>query len=58
MINDYFMVFNKTEQQEREYLEQVTRVIKEAIQGVDSSVKDHVDTLREYKDYLWSLRTE
>ena len=54
MINDYFMVFNKTEQQEREYLEQVTRVIKEAIQGVDSSVKDHVDTLREYKDYLWS----
>ena len=45
MINDYFMVFNKTEQQEREYLEQVTRVIKEAIQGVDSSVKDHVATL-------------
>lgn len=48
------MVFNKTEKQEREYLQQVINLLKSIISNTDVSVKEHVDTLAEYKDYLWS----
>lgn len=48
------MVFNKTEKQEREYLQQVINLLKSIIGHTDVSVKEHVDTLAEYKDYLWS----
>ena len=48
------MIFNKTEKQEKEYLKQVIDILKCAIEHTDASVKDHVDTLQEYKDYLWS----
>lgn len=48
------MVFNKTEKQEREYLQQVINLLKKTINNTDVSVKEHVDTLAEYKDYLWS----
>ncbi|SBW02471.1 UvrD-helicase domain-containing protein [uncultured Dysgonomonas sp.] len=48
------MVFNKTEKQERAYLQQVISILKNTINHADVSVKDHVDTLAEYKDYLWS----
>lgn len=48
------MVFNKTEKQEREYLQQVINLLKETISHTDASVKEHVDTLAEYKDYLWA----
>lgn len=48
------MVFNKTEKQEKTYLQQVIDSLKSTINNTDTSVKDHVDTLQEYKDYLWS----
>ncbi|MDU1903998.1 MAG: UvrD-helicase domain-containing protein [Dysgonomonas sp.] len=48
------MVFNKTEEQEREYLQQVINLLNKIINSTDVSVKEHVDTLAEYKDYLWS----
>lgn len=48
------MVFNQTEKQERNYLQQIITRLKRIISHTDVSVKDHVDTLAEYKDYLWS----
>lgn len=48
------MIFNKTEKQERAYLQQIIALLKKIINNTDVSVKEHVDTLAEYKDYLWS----
>lgn len=48
------MVFNQTEKQERAYLEQIIALLKRIIGSTDVSVKDHVDTLAAYKDYLWN----
>ena len=48
------MVFNQTEKQERSYLQQIINRLKQIISHTDVSVKDHVDVLAEYKDYLWS----
>lgn len=48
------MVFNKTEKQEKEYLQWIIGRIKAMLNHTGASVKEHVDTLREYKDYLWS----
>ena len=48
------MIFNKTEEQERVYLQQVINLLKRIIANVDVSVKEHVNTLMEYKEYLWS----
>ncbi len=48
------MVPNKTEKQEKAYLQQVIELLKSIINNTDVSVKEHVDTLAEYKDYLWS----
>lgn len=48
------MIFNRTEKQEKEYLQQVISIINDTINSTDKSVKEHVDTLQEYKDYLWS----
>lgn len=48
------MVFNRTEDQEREYLKQIIDRLNENINSTNKSVKEHVDTLAEYKDYIWS----
>lgn len=48
------MAFNETEKQEREYLQEIIGRIHDTINHADESVKEHVDTLQEYKDYLWS----
>lgn len=48
------MAFNQTEKQEKEYLKQIISFLKKVIGNTDASVKDHVDTLVEYKDYIWS----
>ncbi len=48
------MTFNQTEKQEREYLRQVIGIINDTIHNTDTSVKEHVNTLQEYKDYIWS----
>ena len=48
------MAFNQTEKQEKEYLNQIISFLKKVIGNTDASVKDHVDTLAEYKDYIWS----
>lgn len=48
------MRFNETEKEEREYLEKIISMIKGTLENTDISVKDHVDTLNEYKDYIWS----
>ncbi len=48
------MIFNQTEKQEKEHLKQVIGIINDTINNTDTSVKEHVDTLQEYKDYIWS----
>lgn len=48
------MAFNQTEKQEKEYLKQIISFLKKVIGNTDASVKDHVDTLAEYKGYIWS----
>lgn len=48
------MIFNRTEKQEKKYLQQVISIINATINSTNKSVKEHVDTLQEYKDYLWS----
>jgi DNA helicase-2/ATP-dependent DNA helicase PcrA len=48
------MVFNKSEKQEREYLRQILDIVKSTINNTNVSVNEHVETLKEYKDYLWS----
>lgn len=48
------MAFNHTMKQEKEYLKQIISFLKKVIGNTDASVKDHVDTLAEYKDYIWS----
>lgn len=48
------MVFNETEKQEKEYLRQVISIIMNTINNTDKSIKEQVNTLQEYKDYLWS----
>ena len=48
------MAFNQTEKQEKEYLKQIISFLKKVIGNTDASVTDHVDTLAEYKDYIWS----
>ena len=48
------MQVTKTEKQEKEYLKQIISFLKKVIGNTDASVKDHVDTLAEYKDYIWS----
>ena len=47
-------MFNQTEKQERAYLQQIITRLKKIISSTDVSVKDHVDTLAEYKEYLWN----
>lgn len=48
------MVFNQTERQEKEYLQQVIGILKDSINNTDTSVREHVETLQEYKSYIWS----
>ena len=48
------MIFNQTEKQEKEYLQQVITTIHDTINTTSTSVKEYIDTLQEYKDYLWS----
>ena len=48
------MAFNQTEKLCEEYLKQIISFLKKVIGNTDASVKDHVDTLAEYKDYIWS----
>lgn len=48
------MAFILSEKQEKEYLKQIISFLKKVIGNTDASVKDHVDTLAEYKDYIWS----
>lgn len=48
------MIFNKTQEQEIEYLQHMITIVKSFVESADLSVKEHVDTLKEYKDYLWS----
>ncbi len=47
-------MFNSTEQQEREYLKLVRKMISRQLDGTNTSVDEHVRTLREYKEYLWN----
>ena len=43
------MIFNGTEEQEKEYLQQVIDIINDTINSTDKSVKEHVDTLQDRK---------
>lgn len=48
------MAFNQTEKQEKEYLQQVIGIINDTITTTGTSVKEHIHTLQEYKEYLWT----
>jgi len=48
------MVLNRTEEQEKEYLQQIINKISVELKDIDSSVNEHVEILKEHKDYLWS----
>ncbi len=48
------MTFNKTETEEKKYLQQIITILNNTINNTDAFIKEHVDTLAEYKDYLWS----
>lgn len=48
------MIFNQTEQQEKEYLQQIINLLQQMIHTTGVSVQEHVDTLAEYKEYLWA----
>ena len=48
------MTFYQTEQQEKVHLQQVISIINDTIHNTDTSVKEHVETLQEYKDYICS----
>ncbi|MDH6305294.1 DNA helicase-2/ATP-dependent DNA helicase PcrA [Parabacteroides sp. PF5-5] len=50
------MIFNKTEEQEHEYLQQVINLLNKTISSADVSVKERVKTLNEQKQYLWDNR--
>lgn len=39
------MIFNQTEKQEKEYLQQVITIINDTINTTSTSVKEHIDTL-------------
>jgi DNA helicase-2/ATP-dependent DNA helicase PcrA len=47
-------MFNSTEQQEREYIHKIRSIIRSGIDNTGDSVDDHVQTLKEYKEYLWN----
>ena len=40
------MVFNKTEEQEKEYLQEIINTLNDLINNTGISVKEHVDTLQ------------
>ena len=40
------MIFNQTEKQEKEYLQQVITIINDTINTTSTSVKEHIDTLQ------------
>lgn len=48
------MIFNQTEEQEKTYLQEIINTVKASINQTDISVKEHVDTLQEYKEYIWT----
>lgn len=48
------MTFNQTEKLEKKYLQRIIGIINDTIHNTDTSVKEHVETLQEYKDYIWS----
>lgn len=47
-------VLNKTEEQERAYLQQILHRLRRNIDRTDGSVKEHVDTLAAHKEYIWA----
>lgn len=48
-----YQVFNKTEESEKRYLEQIKRKLHQAINDTDSAVNAHAREMQESKDYLW-----
>lgn len=52
------MVINKSEKQEKEYLQKIIETIKDTINSTDSTVKQQTQTLKEQKDYIWQNRPE
>ncbi len=52
------MTPNQTEKQERAYLKQVIQSLRDAIDGINQSVRDQEEELRHHKDYIWQARTD
>ena len=50
------MIFNRTEKQERAYLQEIINRLKYSIDNADGAVKERVKTLNEQKQYLWDNR--
>lgn len=52
------MIFNESEKQEKEYLQQIINRIKAAIDNADTAVREQVQNLNEQKNYLWDSKSD
>ena len=50
-------MFNQTEKDERNYLEQVKDKLQSAIDRIDKNVQDYAKEVQAQKDYLWEHKT-
>ncbi|TVQ69594.1 MAG: hypothetical protein EA363_09360 [Balneolaceae bacterium] len=50
-------MFNRTEEEERRYLDTITEKLDDAIDQVDDNVSRYSKELKEHKTYLWENKT-
>lgn len=50
-------MFNRTEEEERQYLETIIDKLDDAIDQVDENVNRYSKELQEHKNYLWENKT-
>lgn len=46
-------MFNKSEKEERQYLDKIREKLKSALDQIDRSVQNYTGELKEQKNYLW-----
>ncbi len=49
-------IFNKTEKEEKEYLEEIKQKLLDEINRTEGNIDSHSKDIQEYKDYLWENR--
>ena len=50
-------MFNKSEKEERQYLDKIRKKLKSALEQIDRSVDSYARELKEQKDYLWENKS-